>query len=146
MRDVAEIGSYLKKVHRMYSQDILKILNNKGFSDLRPSFIDILIVISEKEGASLKSVGKACNLKKQTMTSHVNELSRRGYIKKVKGDKDKREQNLYFTDLGSKFRMSLMEAIKTVEMDYISKVGEIEFLKVKKTLSSFYHRLQQPSS
>ena len=141
MNTVSEIGSLLKKIYRCYSQEVLGYLQDKGFSDLRPSFLEILIYVSHSDGPTLKEVGEACRLKKQTMTSHVNELVKRGYLKKVKGVKDKREQNIYFTDLGEKFRMTLKAATTKVDEDYRQKLGEIELLKIKKSLNEFYNRI-----
>ncbi len=141
MNSISEIGSLLKKIYRCYSQEVLSYLENKGFNDLRPSFLEILIYVSDSEGPTLKEVGDACRLKKQTMTSHVNELVKRGYLKKVKGIKDKRQQNIYFTDLGEKFRMTLKAATTKVDDDYRQKLGEIEILKIKKSLNEFYSRI-----
>ncbi|MCB9094244.1 MAG: winged helix-turn-helix transcriptional regulator [Halobacteriovoraceae bacterium] len=141
MNTVSEIGSLLKKIYRIYSTQVLKYLESKGFSDLRASFLEILIFVAETDGPSLKMIGSACNLKKQTMTSHVNELVKRGYLKKVQGVHDKREQRIYFTELGERFRMSLREAIVEIESQYIHKIGEVELLRIKNMLNDFYEKL-----
>ncbi len=140
---ISEIGSLLKISYRHYSQLLLSQLQDKGFNDLRPSFLEILIAISEKEGSSLKEIGNTCYLKKQTMTSHINELVKRGYVKKVKGEKDRREQRIYFTELGENFRLSLKEAISNVEAIYLDRIGEIELLKIQSHLRDHILKIKE---
>ncbi len=140
---IASIGSLLKISYRYYSQALLAQLQIKGFNDLRPSFLEILICLSEREGASLKEVGEICHLKKQTMTSHINELVKRGYVKKIKGEKDRREQRIFFTELGENFRMSLKEAISLVEKTYLDKIGEIELLKIQNHLADHIKKIKE---
>ena len=90
MKKIANIGSLLKKIYRVYSVELMKELQSRGFNDLRPSFLEILMYLSENDGPSIKMIGKACGLKKQTMTSHLNELEKRGYITRVHSEHDKR--------------------------------------------------------
>jgi DNA-binding MarR family transcriptional regulator len=143
LKTVAEIGSLVKKVHRHYSNFLIEILEQKGFSDLRPSFLEILIVIAEHDGPSLKEIGESCGLKKQTMTSHVNELVIRGYLRKEVGKKDKREQKVYFTELGERFKLNFLEAIDNLENKYQHQIGEVELLRVRSILHNFYQKISE---
>ena len=77
MKKVSVIGGYLKKIYRIYSNDLLNDLTDRGFIDLRPSFLEILMYLCEHQNPSIKEVGLYCGLKKQTMTSHLNELEKR---------------------------------------------------------------------
>jgi DNA-binding MarR family transcriptional regulator len=120
---------------------LLYELDLKGFHDLRASFLEILIIISKEEGPTLKYIGEKCHLKKQTMTSHINELVKRGYVKKVKGEKDGREQRVYFTQLGERLKLTLLEAIQDIESSYKREIGELEFMRVNEVLSNFYKKI-----
>lgn len=141
MKIVSHIGALLKHTYRVYSNSILDKLEARGFSDLRPSFIEILIYIAEHDGPSLTEICKSCHLKKQTMTGHINELVKRGYLVKKTGEKDKRETRIYFTELGEKFRLNLLAAVSDTE-DYISQqVGSVEILRVKDMLESFFNKI-----
>jgi DNA-binding MarR family transcriptional regulator len=138
MKRIANIGSLLKKIYRAYSLELLKELEDCGFNDLRPSFLDILMFLSENEGPSIKLIGKACGLKKQTMTSHLNELEKRGYIKRSHSDIDKREQLVFLTEYGEKFKLNLIQVANDLEGLYTSKIGEVELDRVEKMLSHIY--------
>jgi DNA-binding MarR family transcriptional regulator len=108
MKKTAEIGSLLKKIYRIYSNDLLGELQVRGFLDLRPSFLEILMFISSNNGSSIKQIGTACGLKKQTMTSHLNELEKRGYIVRKASEKDRRELKVFLTNYGEKFKLALL--------------------------------------
>lgn len=141
MKRIAHIGSLLKKIYRVYSVELLKELQLRGFNDLRPSFLEILMYLAENEGPSIKLIGKACGLKKQTMTSHLNELEKRGYIKRAHSEQDKREQLVFLTDYGEKFKFNLLQVTSNLERDYTSKIGEVELDRVELMLDNLYREL-----
>jgi len=140
MNTISEIGSLLKLIYKKYSLRLLEKLQGRGFNDLRPSFLELLIVITHEDGPTLKQVGNACGLKKQTMTSHVNELVKRGYINKVQDQKDRRSQRIYLTELGERFRMHLLESLEELEVSYREKIGEITLLQLLNMLKDFHER------
>ncbi|MGE3611644.1 MAG: MarR family winged helix-turn-helix transcriptional regulator [Bacteriovoracaceae bacterium] len=141
MKRIANIGSLLKKIYRVYSVELIKELQARGFNDLRASFLEILMFLSENDGPSIKLIGKACGLKKQTMTSHLNELEKRGYIKRSNSDQDKREQLVFLTDYGEKFKLNLLQVTNNLEKQYTSKVGEVELDRVEMMLDKLYREI-----
>lgn len=143
MKRIANIGSLLKKIYRVYSVELIKELQSRGFNDLRPSFLEILMFLSENDGPSIKLIGKACGLKKQTMTSHLNELERRGYIKRSHSEHDKREQLVYLTDYGEKFKLNLLQVTNDLERQYGAKLGEVELDRVELMLENMYQELME---
>lgn len=138
MKKIANIGSLLKKIYRVYSVELIKELQARGFNDLRASFLEILMYLSEVDGPSIKMIGKSCGLKKQTMTSHLNELERRGYIRREHSEQDKREQLVFLTDYGEKFKLNLIQVTSELEKQYTSKVGEVELDRVEMMLDNLY--------
>lgn len=140
MKKIAKIGSLLKKSYRNYSNNLLLGLQSKGYIDLRPSFLEILTYICENEGDSIRNIGIACGLKKQTMTSHLNELEKRGYINRVKSSHDKRELLVNLTPAGQNFKLTLLEVIDQIEQDYLDIIGELEMDRVSKILENFYDK------
>jgi DNA-binding MarR family transcriptional regulator len=141
LKKIANIGSLLKKIYRIYSQELLVQLQARGFTDLRPSFLEILIHLTEHEGDSIKSIGLSCGLKKQTMTSHLNELEKRGYVKRVTSPNDKREQNVFLTEYGGKFKLNLMEVTNELESRYVATLGEVEVDRIEFVLENLYKKI-----
>lgn len=143
MKRIANIGSLLKKIYRLYSVELIKELQARGFNDLRASFLEILQFLAENDGPSIKTIGKSCGLKKQTMTSHLNELEKRGYIRRVNSETDKREQLVFLTDYGEKFKFNLLQVTQDLEKHYTQKVGEVELDRVELMLDNLYNELAE---
>ncbi len=141
MKKVSSIGGLLKRIYRVYSNELLKKLQERGFTDLRPSFVEVMIFICENNGPSIKEIGHACGLKKQTMTSHLNELFKRGYIERHENEKDKRAQHIFLTAYGEKFKLNLFESINELEKKYIIQVGEVELDRVEFSLKNFLDKI-----
>jgi DNA-binding MarR family transcriptional regulator len=141
MKKVSSIGSLVKKIYRTYSAELLISLQSKGFTDLRPSFLEVLLFICEHDGPSIKEIGAGCGLKKQTMTSHLNELENRGYIERRTNASDKRGQNIFLTEYGLKFKLNLFESISEIEKKYTDLIGDIELNRVELTLKNFHSKL-----
>lgn len=142
MRRIAHIGSLLKQIYRLYSVELISQLQSRGFTDLRASFLEILMYLTEFENPSIKMIGKACGLKKQTMTSHLNELEQRGYIRRQSSETDKREQLVTLTPYGEKFKVNLLQVINDVEAHYSNKIGEVEMDRVELMLEKLHKELQ----
>ena len=141
MKRISSIGGLLKKIYRVYNNQLLTILQEKGFTDLRPSFLEILVYICENQGPSIKDVGSACGLKKQTMTSHLNELQKRGYVVRKSSELDKREQKIFLTEYGERFKFSLFEALENIEADYSRFIGDVELDRINSTLDNMHKRI-----
>ena len=145
MKRIAAVGSLLKKIYRIYSNDLLQALQDKGFIDLRPSFLEILTFVCEKDAPTIKAIGEACGLKKQTMTSHLNELEKRGYITRAVGQRDKRELQVKLTEYGQKFKITLIEVINDLELQYLNRIGDVELDRILHTLENLHEKVQKES-
>lgn len=143
MRKIAHIGSLLKQIYRLYSVELMHRLQAQGFTDLRASFLEILMYLTEHESPSIKMIGVACGLKKQTMTSHLNELEKRGYISRQNSDYDKREQLVVLTEYGAKFKVCLLQVINDIENEYTKKLGSVELDRVELMLGNLHKELQR---
>ncbi len=141
MKKISIIGSLLKKIYRKFNSDLLEALQAKGFLDLRPSFLEILLFVCDVDAPSIKEIGFACGLKKQTMTSHLNELEKRGYITRQPSLSDKRELNVYLTEYGQKFKVILLEVITDLEQNYLNSIGEVELERIAHTLDNFHTKI-----
>jgi DNA-binding MarR family transcriptional regulator len=137
---LSNIGTLLKKIYRSYSGLMLERLQGKGFTDLRPSFLEVLLAICDHETPSIKDIGLAVGLKKQTMTSHLNELEKRGYVIRQTNPRDKREQLIVLTDYGQRFKLSLLECADDVERLYTQTLGEVELSRVEHLLQNFFDK------
>lgn len=143
MKRISQIGGLLKKIYRLYSSDLLDALQEQGFIDLRPSFLEILMFVCDNDAPSIKEIGVSCGLKKQTMTSHLNELEKRGYIYRKVGEHDRRQQRVYLTEYGERFKISLLQVINDIENSYMAVLGGVELDRVLHTLEYFHEKMNQ---
>jgi DNA-binding MarR family transcriptional regulator len=134
MNHLCEISRLLKKSYRVYTSRILLSLKVKGFNDLRPSLIDLMFYLTENEGASIHEIGLEVGLKKQTMTTHINDLIKKGYLEKKVSESDKRKFQVFFTDLGQKLKLSFTDCLEEVQKEYLHLIGEVELLRLKSSL------------
>jgi len=146
MQKIAEIGNLLKKTYRSYSNDLIILLQERGYLDLRASFLEILIYVSENESSSIKAIGEACGLKKQTMTSHLNELEGRGYIYRKPSEKDRRELQVNLTEYGQKFKLTLLDVTSILENKYVESIGEVEMERVASVLQNFFENTRDKTA
>lgn len=142
MKQISLIASLLKKNQRLYTLALLSELEDRGYTDLRPSFIEIMNFLSENEGASIKEIGLSCGLKKQTMTTHINELEKRGYINRRIGAKDRREQKIHLTHYGQSFKIKLQEVIELIDLDLSEKLGGVEIERLYHILDKLHQELK----
>ena len=89
----------------------------------------------------VKDIGAGCGLKKQTMTSHLNELVKRGYLRREKGKTDRREQNIFLTIYGQQFRIALNQSIEELDIHYKHLVGEVELERLLSILGRTHTKL-----
>ena len=99
--------------------------------------------LSETPEATIKSIGIYCDLKKQTMTSHLNELETRGYIHRKPGLKDRREMIVTLTEYGEKFKFAMHECIKELEADYFKQMGNVELDRIQLILEKLYTEVRK---
>ena len=143
MKHISLIASLLKKNQRLYTLALLSELEDRGYTDLRPSFIEIMSFLAENEGASIKEIGASCGLKKQTMTTHINELDKRGYITRRVGSADRREQKIYLTHYGQSFKLILQEVVESIDQDLSQKLGEVEIERLYHVLDKLHSQLKE---
>lgn len=75
------------------------------------------------------------------MTSHLNELQKRGYIIRKINEYDKREQNVYLTEFGERFKISLLESLEKVEEEFVRVIGDNELDRIGNTLENMFNKL-----
>lgn len=142
MQELAQIAHFSKTFYRRFQQELLKALEKKGFLDLRPSFIELLLYLAENPKSKIKDIGESVDLKKQTMTSHLNELEKRGYITRTPGLVDKREILIELTEYGNRFKHQLLEVLTLTQRRYKDILGEVEFDRLLNSSKISYEKLK----
>jgi DNA-binding MarR family transcriptional regulator len=98
--------STLKETISNFSYLIEKILDETicqaDFIDLTQQQFHYLQVIVKMKNPTLTEFAKEINLTKPTVTVLVDKLVNKGYIKRIKSDKDRRSMHLHIDEKGGK--------------------------------------------
>ena len=68
-------------------------------------------------------------------------MEKRGYVTRAHSEHDKREQLVFLTDYGEKFKLNLLQVTNDLERQYTSKLGEVELDRVELMLDNLYKEL-----
>lgn len=101
---------------------------------------DFFYVISIREGLSQKDLSEHLDIGKSTTAKAVKDLITKGYVEKIKDDKDRRIDHLYLTEKGRKIAPLVSAIIKefltTAEKNMSDTELETLLLLMKKVLSN----------
>ncbi|MBQ7276101.1 MAG: MarR family transcriptional regulator [Bacilli bacterium] len=95
------------KILRRY-QPLLKELN------LTYTQYIIMMVLWEKEVTTEKDIGETLFLKSNTLTDTLRLMEKKGLIKRVKSDKDKRKLEIIVTEEGKELKKKAINVPKTL--------------------------------
>lgn len=99
MSDLTEAISYLSDlIEKVLEESISQV----EFSDLTQQQLHYLRVVVRMNNPTLSELARELNLTKPTVTVLVDKLVEKGYIRRVKSDKDRRSMHLHINDKGSK--------------------------------------------
>lgn len=95
------IGFLVRKTHRAFIRALEKRLKEH---DISSSMWFFLRLLWEKDGLSQKQCGEELGLTQATTVSAMDNLERRGLIRRVRNERDRRLINIFLTDAGRELR------------------------------------------
>lgn len=105
------IGYLVRKTHRSFTRSLEKRLKEHGISISMWFFLRLLW---EEEGLSQKQFSEQLNLTQPTTVSAMDNLEKRGLIRRVRNETDRRLTNIFLTDAG-----------RALQGDIIHVAGEV---------------------
>jgi DNA-binding MarR family transcriptional regulator len=140
MRD-NNIGRLFQHAGRNYSERALALLHIRGFSDIT-LFHTVLISNLDTRGAQISAIAEKAGITKQAMGQLVNDLEKKGYVKKTKSADDSRAYMINFTERGKEALLAAYEVKVIIENEYKELLGidNLESLReILKTLINGNH-------
>lgn len=119
----SNIGRLFQHAARLYSERALALLHERGFSDIT-LFHTVLISNLDTAGAKISAIAEKAGITKQAMGQLVNELEKKGYVKKIKSLEDSRAYIIHFTERGQEALLAAYEIKVTIEAEYKELLGE----------------------
>ena len=94
-------GFLVRKTHRSFTRVLEKRLKEH---DISISMWFFLRLLWEKDGLTQKQCGDELSLTQPTTVSAMDNLERRGLIRRVRNNRDRRQINIFLTDAGRSLR------------------------------------------
>jgi DNA-binding MarR family transcriptional regulator len=79
-----------------------RVLTTAEFRDISSNDMHIIEAIGLKEKKSMSTVAKALSVTVGTLTTAINSLVKKGYVDRIRGEKDRRVVLIFLTEKGEK--------------------------------------------
>ena len=137
-----KIGKILKIVNNYMDKDINNCLSDYNITR---SQMGILIYIQVAECKNIEAnqvdIEKEFNLKNPTVTGLINRLEERGYIKRVRSDKDKRYNKLELTESGREILNKGKRKAQENEEKLLKILTDDEIKELKRILTKIVNNI-----
>lgn len=137
-----KIGKILKIVNNYMDKDINNCLSDYNITR---SQMGILIYIQVAECKNIEAnqvdIEKEFNLKNPTVTGLINRLEEKGYIKRVRSDKDKRYNKLELTESGREILNKGKRKAEENEEKLLKILTEDEMRELKRILTKIVNNI-----
>lgn len=94
-----------------------------GCPGIKPSRFAIMTLIAENPGLSQTALGRAAGRDKSTLTTSLDDLTRRGFVRRDREPSDRRSYRLHLTPKGEEVLADLMERAREHDRLLDSIVG-----------------------
>jgi DNA-binding MarR family transcriptional regulator len=122
-----DVGYLLNKAARRWNTMFVDALNDRGITDIRPSFGAVLVPLFREDGLRLGELAERGSLSKQTVTSLVKRLEDLGYVERRPDPEDGRAMRISLTDSGHRMKQAVRESVEEVETKIAELVDPDEF-------------------
>lgn len=137
-----KIGKILKIVNNYMDKDINNCLSDYNITR---SQMGILIYIQVAECKNIEAnqvdIEKEFNLKNPTVTGLINRLEEKGYIKRVRSDKDKRYNKLELTESGREILNKGKRKAQENEEKLLKILTDDEIKELKRILTKIVNNI-----
>ena len=123
-----------------------KAVITSEFKDITNNDMHIMEVVGKTDAKNMSAIAKALSVTVGTLTIAVNNLVKKGYVQRVRSEKDRRVVLVSLTEKGKKafdhhqkFHQDMIEAvIRDIPEDEMEVLG-----RALKNLTEFFHRCQK---
>jgi DNA-binding MarR family transcriptional regulator len=140
LRAEKSLGKLLLATHRDFTRRVIEKISRYGHDGLTPSHASLLRYIP-LTGARLTDLAEKTEMSKQSVSEVIDELVKKGYLKRVPEEKDLRAKKVCFTEHGEKLLTDGIKAVKEVRAEYAAIIGEEAMNNLESSLSKIINFL-----
>lgn len=107
---------------------------------MRGELCVLLYLLEDKDGASAKDITSKLDVNTSRVAAILNSLSKKGFIRRVIDDQDKRKIHVFITSLGKEFAKERRDDILNHVSQMLQMLGEEdakEYVRISRKISEF---------
>jgi DNA-binding MarR family transcriptional regulator len=135
----SNLGFLLAKASQRWNELLGARFREAGYPEVSPAFGSILLPLFEDDGLQIVELGRRAGLSKQTMTTMMRLMEKRGLVKRQPDPGDRRAARIFLTDRSRAFQKVAARTLQ--EMDALVNSG-IEPDEVVSTRQVLMHIMQ----
>ena len=127
------IGALLRMPHERVVRGMLERLHAQGFDDLEMAHMNLLLYPGP-QGARPSELAAERGISKQAANYLLGQLEQLGYLQRQPDANDGRSKRIILTDRGEQAAQTIRDAVKDIERDWETQLGQDRFAQLKTLL------------
>src|ERR671937_208543 len=130
-------GFLLAKAAQRWNELLAERFDRGGFPEVRPSYGSLLVPLFEEDGLRMGELAARARLSKQTMTTMVRLLERRGLVRREPDPHDGRAFRIVLTDRARRFEPVAERTLEELATLAQQRFGDRRLASVKHALKEW---------
>jgi DNA-binding MarR family transcriptional regulator len=146
-RGVAEqdLGRLLLEGHRAIAADLVALLDERGFPDMRAGHAALFVHVDRRSGTRLTELARRARMTKQGMMLVVDDLEERGYVRRVPDPEDARAKVVKLTARGRRAAAETRRTVQAMEARARRLLGDRRYEIVRESLNELVEAAREDS-
>ncbi len=129
-----DLGRLLLESHRALAGELVTMLAERGYPDLRAGHAAVFLHIDRRSGTRLTELARRARMTKQGMMLMVDDLEGRGYVRRVPDPEDGRAKVVKLTAHGRRCAAESRRAAQALETQTRRLLGDRRYETLRETL------------
>lgn len=129
-----DLGRLLLESHRALSSELVALLAERGYPDIRAGHAAVFLHIDRRSGTRLTELAKRARMTKQGMMLVVDDLEGRGYVRRVPDPEDGRAKVVRLTAHGRRCAAESRRAAQALETQTRRLLGDRMYETLREAL------------
>ena len=129
-----DLGRLLLEGHRVLASELVSLLDERGYPDLRAGHAAVFLHIDRRSGTRLTELARRARMTKQGMMLVVDDLEGRGYVRRVTDPDDARAKVVRLTAHGRRCAAESRRTVQAVEGRARRLLGDRRYEAVREAL------------
>ncbi|MGZ4153705.1 MAG: MarR family winged helix-turn-helix transcriptional regulator [Actinomycetota bacterium] len=129
-----DLPRLLIESHRVLSAELVALLEERGYPDVRPGHAAVFLHIDRRSGTRSTELARRARMTKQGMMLLVDDLESRGYVRRVADPEDARAKIVRLTARGRGAAAETRRAVQALDSWTRRLLGDRSYESLRDTL------------